>query len=86
MRNSVGHDFHPVTGEPWFSDNQVDGMGDDIPLGEINRQTAARQNFGHPWYGGRNVRRKEYEGQEVPVEVVMPAIEMDAHAARHDVL
>ena len=41
IRNSVGHDFHPETGELWFTDNQVDGMGDDQPPGEINRQTAA---------------------------------------------
>ena len=81
VRNSVGHDFHPVTGELWFTDNQVDGMGDDIPPGEINRQTAAGQHFGHPWYGGGSIRTTEYEGQEVPVEVVMPAAEMDAHAA-----
>ena len=40
IRNSVGHDFHPETGELWFTDNQVDGMGDDKPPGEINHQTA----------------------------------------------
>ncbi|MHB0953022.1 MAG: PQQ-dependent sugar dehydrogenase [Allorhizobium sp.] len=81
IRNSVGHDFHPVTGELWFTDNQVDGMGDDIPPGEINRQTAMGQHFGHPWYGGGTTRTKEYEGQDVPVEVTMPAVEMAAHAA-----
>ena len=81
IRNSVGHDFHPVTGELWFTDNQVDGMGDDIPPGEINRQTAMGQHFGHPWYGGGTVRTKEYEGKDVPVEVTMPAVEMAAHAA-----
>ncbi|WP_135503275.1 PQQ-dependent sugar dehydrogenase [Roseovarius aestuariivivens] len=81
VRNSVGHDFHPVTGELWWTDNQVDGMGDDIPPGEINRQTAAGQHFGHPWYGGGDVRTNEYKGEEVPVEVVMPAVETVAHAA-----
>ena len=81
VRNSVGHDFHPETGELWWTDNQVDGMGDDIPPGEINRQTAAGQHFGHPWYGGGSIRTAEYEGQEVPVEVVMPAVETVAHAA-----
>ncbi|WP_425403609.1 PQQ-dependent sugar dehydrogenase [Hwanghaeella sp.] len=81
VRNSVGHDFHPETGELWFTDNQVDGMGDDIPPGELNRQTAAGQNFGHPWYGGGSVRTNEYSGQEVPVDVVMPAVETVAHAA-----
>ena len=81
VRNSVGHDFHPATGELWWTDNQVDGMGDDIPPGEINHQTAAGQHFGHPWYGGGDVRTNEYEGEEVPVEVVMPAVETVAHAA-----
>ncbi|MDO9581799.1 MAG: PQQ-dependent sugar dehydrogenase [Desulfomicrobium sp.] len=81
VRNSVGHDFHPVTGELWWTDNQVDGMGDDIPPGEINRQTAAGQHFGAPWYGGGSVRTTEYAGQEVPYEVVMPAVETIAHAA-----
>lgn len=81
VRNSVGHDFHPVTGELWWTDNQVDGMGDDIPPGEINRQTAPGQHFGHPWYGGGDVRTHEYAGQEVPYDVVMPAVETDAHAA-----
>ena len=81
VRNSVGHDFHPETGELWWTDNQVDGMGDDIPPGEINRQTAAGQHFGHPWFGGGSVRTNEYKDEEVPVDVVMPAVETVAHAA-----
>ncbi len=81
VRNSVGHDFHPQTGELWWTDNQVDGMGDDIPPGELNRQTNAGQHFGHPWYGGGTVRTNEYAGQDVPVEVVHPAVETIAHAA-----
>ena len=41
LRNPVGFDFNPVTHELWTNDNQVDGMGDDIPPGELNRITAA---------------------------------------------
>ena len=81
IRNSVGHDFHPATGELWFTDNQVDGMGDDIPPGEINRMSATGLNFGHPWYGGGSTRTNEYAGQEIPVEVTMPVVETVAHAA-----
>lgn len=81
IRNSVGHDFNPSTGELWFTDNQVDGMGDDIPPGEINRQTAMGQNFGFPWYGGGDVRTNEYKDEEVPVDVVFPVSETVAHAA-----
>jgi glucose/arabinose dehydrogenase len=81
IRNSVGHDFHPETGELWFTDNQVDGMGDDQPPGEINRQTEAGQAFGHPWYGGGDVRTNEYKDQEPPAGLVFPVVETDAHAA-----
>ena len=81
IRNSVGHDFHPETGELWFTDNQVDGMGDDIPPGELNRQTAPGQHFGFPWYGGGDVRTYDYEGSDPPAGVVFPAVAMAAHAA-----
>ncbi|MFY0732984.1 MULTISPECIES: PQQ-dependent sugar dehydrogenase [Aurantimonas] len=81
VRNSVGMDFNPDNGELWFTDNQVDGMGDDIPPGELNRATASGQDFGFPWYGGGSVRTNEYKNAEIPADVVMPEVEMDAHAA-----
>ncbi len=80
-RNSVGLDFNPANRELWWTDNQVDGMGDDIPPGELNRQTAAGQNFGFPWYGGGSVRTREYKSQTPPGGIVFPAVEMAAHAA-----
>jgi glucose/arabinose dehydrogenase len=81
VRNSVGMAFNPANGDLWFTDNQVDGMGDDIPPGELNRQTQAGQHFGFPWYGGGSVRTVEYKDSEPPADAVMPAVEMDAHAA-----
>lgn len=81
IRNSVGQDFNPANGELWFDDNQVDGMGDDIPPGELNRITAAGQNFGFPWYGGGKVRTEEYKNADPPADVVYPQIEQTAHAA-----
>ena len=81
VRNSVGQDFDPIGGDLWFTDNQVDGMGDDIPPGEINHMTEVGLNFGHPWYGGGEVRTNEYKDEEVPVDVTMPVSETVAHAA-----
>jgi glucose/arabinose dehydrogenase len=81
VRNSVGMDFNPANGELWFTDNQVDGMGDDIPPGELNRATAPGQHFGFPWYGGGKTRTNEYKDSEPPADVVYPEIEMEAHAA-----
>jgi glucose/arabinose dehydrogenase len=81
VRNSVGMDFNPANGELWFTDNQVDGMGDTIPPGELNRATAAGQNFGFPWYGGGKVRTEEYKDSQPPADAVFPQVEMEAHAA-----
>ena len=81
VRNSVGMAFKPGSSELWFTDNQVDGMGDDTPPGELNRATKAGQNFGFPWYGGGKARTKEYEGEQPPAGVVFPEVEFAAHAA-----
>jgi len=81
VRNSVGMDFNPANGELWFTDNQVDGMGDDIPPGELNRATAQGQHFGFPWYGGGQTRTNEYADSEPPADIVFTEVEMAAHAA-----
>ena len=61
VRNSVGMDFNPKDKTLWFTDNQVDGMGDDIPPGELNRADKPGMNFGFPWYGGGKTRTNEYK-------------------------
>lgn len=81
IRNSVGMDFNTKNNQLWFTDNQVDGMGDNIPPGELNRITQAGQNFGFPYYGGGKVRTAEYKADTPPANVVYPEVEMDAHAA-----
>lgn len=82
VRNSVGHDFNPANGDLWWTDNQVDGMGDDIPPGELNRQTAAGQHFGFPWTNSR-IEIPDYKNVPRPegVEFIEPQVEMQAHAA-----
>jgi len=81
VRNSVGLDFDPSDKSLWFTDNQVDGMGDDIPPGELNHATKAGQNFGFPYYGGGHTRTVEYKHLTPPPDVVFPVVEEVAHAA-----
>ena len=82
IRNSVGQDFNPATGELWWTDNQVDGMGNDIPPGELNRQTEAGQHFGFPWVNS-GVEIPQYKDVPRPegVSFVEPQLELQAHAA-----
>jgi glucose/arabinose dehydrogenase len=81
IRNSVGMDFNAKDKSLWFTDNQVDGMGDDIPPGELNRADKPGMNFGFPYFGGGKTRTTEYKDQTPPADVTFPQIEMVAHAA-----
>lgn len=36
VRNSVGYDFHPTTGDLWFTDNGRDFLSFDQPPDELN--------------------------------------------------
>ena len=81
IRNSVGMDFNPKDKTLWFTDNQVDGMGDDIPPGELNRANKPGMNFGFPYYGGGKTRTTEYKDQTPPTDITFPQVEMVAHAA-----
>ena len=81
LRNPVGMDFNPKDKTLWSNDNQVDGMGDDIPPGEMNRIDKIGENFGFPWYGGGHTRTVEYKDETPPPGVVFPEVEQVAHAA-----
>lgn len=85
IRNSVGHAFNPKDGSLWFTDNQVDGMGDETPPGELNKMPEIGMWYGHPYYGGGEVRTGEYKDKTIPKaqadKYVKPQIEMIAHAA-----
>ena len=82
IRNSVGHDFNPKDGTLWFTDNQTDGMGDDIPTGEINRITKPGQFFGYPWRQGRTrITEHGYDKDALPTNIVDPQVYTVAHAA-----
>jgi len=81
LRNPVGMDFNPKDKSLWSNDNQVDGMGDDQPPGEMNRIEKGGLDFGFPWYGGGRVRTNEYKADTPPAGVVFPEVEQAAHAA-----
>ncbi|WP_233867674.1 PQQ-dependent sugar dehydrogenase [Paraburkholderia adhaesiva] len=81
VRNSVGLDFNPKDKTLWFTDNQVDGMGDNTPPGELNHATKMGENFGFPWYGGGKVRTADYKDETPPAGIVFPQVEFAAHAA-----
>jgi glucose/arabinose dehydrogenase len=82
IRNSVGIEFNPKDNTLWFTDNQTDGMGDNIPAGELNRATAAGQFFGYPYIcGTTRITENGYDKDPLPAGTIAPQVLMDAHAA-----
>jgi len=81
VRNSVGFDFHPDSGELWFSDNGRDMMGDDIPNCEINRVVKKGAHFGFPYFHAGNIRDPEFGVGKIEQDYVAPALKLDAHVA-----
>jgi len=86
-RNSVGQDFNPRDGSLWWTDNQVDGLGDDIPPGELNRSSIAGQHFGFPYWNGKykvagSPAAPELKDMREPPNAVFPEVEFPAHQAQ----
>ena len=87
VRNSVGQDFNPKDGSLWWTDNQVDGLGDDIPPGELNRSTKVGEHFGFPWTnGGVSIAggpaAPDLKDLPPPAGMVEPQVNFPAHQAQ----
>jgi glucose/arabinose dehydrogenase len=89
VRNSVGMDINPKDKTVWFTDNQTDGMGDDIPPGELNRITkTGGEHFGYPFIHGNNTQiagtaaAPDLKDMKAPAAWTKPQIEFPAHQAQ----
>ena len=81
VRNSVGIEINRKNGDVWFTDNQTDGMGDDIPKGEVNRATKVGQFYGYPWIQGETrITENGYDKDPLPAHT-KAEIMTEAHAA-----
>lgn len=86
LRNTIGFDFHPQTGELWGVDNGGDGKGNRWPPEEVNRIVKGG-NYGFPFaYGKKEVdqTREDPPGdiKEEWTKTTQPSIlELKAHSA-----
>ena len=81
VRNSVGFDWHPDTGELWFTDNGRDLLGDDSPPCELNRVSQSGQHFGYPFFHGHSLPDPEFSVGRSAADYVEPALALDPHVA-----
>jgi glucose/arabinose dehydrogenase len=81
VRNSVGFDFHPKTGELWFTDHGRDWMGDDGPQDELNRIGKTGEFFGYPYCHANGVPDADIKKADPCKGVTLPVALMGPHAA-----
>ena len=81
VRNSVGFDWQPQSGELWFTDNGRDWLGDDAPPDELNRLSRPGQHFGYPYCHGGSFADPEFGQSRRCDEFEPPVQNLGAHVA-----
>ncbi len=80
VRNTVGFDFHPQTGELWFNDNGRDWMMEDGPQDELNRVSRIGQFFGFPYCHAQGIPDMDIKKKDPCKGVTLPVALMGPHA------
>jgi glucose/arabinose dehydrogenase len=81
VRNSVGFDFHPRTGQLWFTDNGRDWGGEDGPEEELNRVSSPGENFGFPYCHAQGLPDADLKKSNACDGVTKPVVTLGPHAA-----
>ncbi|MDZ4714353.1 MAG: PQQ-dependent sugar dehydrogenase [Cytophagales bacterium] len=81
VRNTVGFTWHPTTGELWFTDNNRDSMGDDLPPCELNTAPRAGMHFGYPYCHGGTVKDPQFGDRRPCSDFTVPAQNLGPHVA-----
>lgn len=81
VRNSVGFDWHPQTGQLWFTENGRDWLGDDLPSCELNRVSKTGEHFGFPYCHQGDLLDDEFGKGKRCADYSPPASLMGAHVA-----
>ena len=81
VRNTVGFDWDPVSGDLWFTDNGRDWLGDDEPPCELNHVSEFGQHFGFPYCHGDTISDPEFGDGKSCADYRAPAQNLGAHVA-----
>ncbi|SDX53668.1 PQQ-dependent sugar dehydrogenase [Nitrosomonas halophila] len=79
VRNSLGFDWHPVTGDIWFTNNNRDWMGEDLPPHEMNHAPRPGLHFGFPYCHGSTLLDPKFGAKRGCNKSTPPAAELDPH-------
>jgi glucose/arabinose dehydrogenase len=83
VRNTVGFDWHPQTGELWFTDNGRDWAGNDGPEDELNVVRKGQEGafFGFPYCHANGIPDPDIRKPNACTGVTLPAATTGPHSA-----
>ncbi len=87
IRNTVGFDWHPMTGDLWITDNGRDNISDDpaitdnLPACELNHAPEPGLHFGYPYYHQGDTPDPEFGEGRSAEEFEKPAVLLGPHVA-----
>jgi glucose/arabinose dehydrogenase len=81
IRNSVGFDWDPASGQIYFTDNGRDNLGDDIPSDELNTAPQPAINFGFPFCHQGNIPDPDFGKGKNCNDYTPPVKLLGAHVA-----
>ena len=81
VRNTVGFDWRPETGELWFTNNGRDWMGDDLPPDTLHRAPQGGLHFGFPYCHGGDIPDPDFGTKRSCDEFSPPTLKLGAHVA-----
>ncbi len=79
LRNTVGFDWDPVTGQMWGVDNEVDELGPNVPPDELNLLVAGA-DYGYPYCYGNRIPNPNTPGGNCG-KTTPPAVTFPPHSA-----
>lgn len=85
VRNSVGHDFHPVTRELYFTNHGRDWMGDNEPNDTLHHAPKPGLHFGFPFCHQGDLLDPEFGRGRSCSEFAPPLHKMGAHVANNGI-
>ncbi len=81
VRNSVGGDIDPRSGQYWFTENARDWMSDDTPSDKLNHITRMGEHFGYPYCHQGDMPDPKFAGGHSCSEFTPPVLNLGAHVA-----
>ena len=81
IRNWVGGDVDPRTGDYWFTENARDWLGEDNPSDKLNQITRLGEHFGYPYCHQGDIPDPKFAMGHKCSEFVPPALKLGSHVA-----